>query len=218
MVFGTRSKVKQAKNLVLKMNDTPLQVVPTYKYLGMTLDSVLSFNCQVNATVSLVAYKANLLGKVKKFLKNEVALKIYKSMILPYFDYGDIIYNTANKDRLEKLQRVQNRCLKICMNLDMRHDTDELHTLAEMPKLQNRRTAHINNFMYKRLSKPNLRDTRNIRTRAHDAPLLKLNVPKVEAYKRSIEYAGSLQWNNLPKEERNINSYEAFKKRQKLLM
>ena len=190
----------------------------TYKYLGVTLDSVLSLNGQVSTTLSLVAYKANLLAKIGKFLKEEVALKIYNSMILPYFDYNDILYNAADKDGLEKLQRVQNRCLKICMSLDMRHDTDDLYTLTGMPKLQTRRTAHINNFMHKRLNKPELLDNRDIRTRAYDAPLFKLSVPKVEAYKRSIEYVGSLQWNNLPNEERNIKDSDTFKARQKQYM
>ena len=188
MVFGTRSKVKKAKDVAVKVNNTPLQMVPTYKYLGITLDSILSFNCQVKTTISLVAYKASLLAKIRKFLTKDVALKIYKSMILPYFDYGDILYNGACKEGLDKLQRLQNRCLKICLNVNMRFDTNELHASTKMPMLQARRTAHVNNFMYKRLDKPMLRDNRDIRTRAHDAPLFKIKIPKVEAYKRSIQY------------------------------
>ena len=218
MVFGTRSKVKKAKDLVVKVDNTPLQIVPTYKYLGITLDSTLSFNCQVKSTMSIVAYKANLLAKIRKFLRKEVAMRIYKSMILPHFDYGDILYNTACKEGLDKLQRLQNRCLKICINVNIRFDTNELHTRTNMPMLQARRTAHLNNFMYRRLAKTELLDRRDIRTRAHDAPLLRVAIPKVEAYKRSVEYAGSLQWNTLSKSERSICNFDAFKARQKQLM
>ena len=218
MVFGTRSKVKKAKDLVVKVDNTPLQIVPTYKYLGITLDSTLSFNCQVKSTMSIVAYKANLLAKIRKFLRKEVAMRIYKSMILPYFDYGDILYNTACKEGLDKLQRLQNRCLKICINVNVRFDTNELHTRTNMPMLQARRTAHLNNFMYRRLAKTELLDRRDIRTRAHDAPLFRVAIPKVEAYKRSVEYAGSLQWNTLSKSERSICNFDAFKARQKQLM
>ena len=52
--------------------------------------------------MSMVAYRTNLLTKIRKYLTEKVALKIYKSMILPYFDYGDVVYNTANKDGLDK--------------------------------------------------------------------------------------------------------------------
>ena len=198
------------------MGGTPLQVVPTYKYLGVTLDSTLSYNNQVKSTMSMVAFKTNLLAKIRKFLSEQVALKINRSMVLPYFDYGDVIYNTANKDGLDKLQRLQNRCLKICKNVNIRFDTDELHRATKMPRLQARRTAHINNFMYKRLGRTDLRDGRDIRTRAHDAPLFKVGIPKGEAFKRSVVYAGSCQWNSLPAELRSIESYDVFKAKQKM--
>ena len=72
--------------------------------------------------------------------------------------------------------------------------------------------------MYKRLGNLSLVDRRDVRTRAHDAPLFKIKVPKCEAYKRSIEYAGSLQWNNLNKDLRSIDDFDRFKARQKMLM
>ena len=99
MVFGTRHKVKKAKHVVLKLEGTQLQVVPTYKYF--TLDSVLSFNYHVKNVSNMVAYKTNLLGKICKFLNEDVPLKIYKSMILPYFDYGDVVYTSASKEGLD---------------------------------------------------------------------------------------------------------------------
>ena len=156
MVFGTRQKVKKAKGVILRLEGTQLQVVPTYKYLGFILDSVLTFNCHVKNVSNMVAYKTNLLGRIRKFLNDDVALKIYKSMILPYFDYGDVIYNSAGKDGLEKLQRLQNKCLKICKRLDVKFSTKELHRITKTSRLDDRRSAHINNFMYGRLGRDHL--------------------------------------------------------------
>ena len=218
MVFGTRNKVKKAKNVVLKLEGSQLQVVPTYKYLGFTLDSVLSFNYHVKNVSNMVAYKTNLLGKVRKFLNEDVALKIYKSMILPYFDYGDVVYNSANNEGLDKLQRLQNRCLKIFKRLNVRHNTKNLHNITNTSMLKDRRIAHLNNFMYGRLSRENTLDQRDIRTRAHDAPMFLVKVPKLEAYKRSVEYTGAIQWNNLPPDVRNIDNVANFKQTQKTLL
>ena len=61
-------------------------------------------------------------------------------------------------------------------------------------------------------------DNRNIRTSAHDAPLFKVKVPKLEMYKRSVEYAGAVQWNMLPAEVRNIKEQNALKNKQKDIM
>ena len=195
MVFGTRQRVKRAKEAVIKVGSTPLQIVPSCKFLGFTLDSTLSFNHHVKTVAAMVSYKANPLAKIRKFLTDAVALKTYKSMILPYFDYGDVIYNSASQEGLNKLQKLQNRCLKICKGFNGRFGTEGLHAITKMPRLENRRVAHIN-----RLSKPSLLDDSEIRTMAHDTHLFKLEVPKVEAYKRSLQLAGSLQWNNLPVE------------------
>ena len=96
MVFGTRNMVKKAKNVQLPVRCLPLQTVPTYKYLGRSLDSALTLNYHVKNVSNMISYKAILLGKIRKFLTEKVALKIYKSMILPYFDYGDVIYNNTN--------------------------------------------------------------------------------------------------------------------------
>ena len=218
MLFGTRHKVKKAKGSLVHVGGVPLQIVPSYKYLGFTLDSTLSFNHHVNTVVSMVSYKVNLLAKIRKFLTDTVALKIYKSMILPYFDYGDVIYSTANQDGLDKLQRLQNRSLKICKGLNIRYSTNALHRLTKMPMLKVRRTAHISNFMHGRLKHDFLLDNREVRTRAHDAPLFKVAVPRVETFKRAIGYAGSLQWNNLPADTRSIKDSKLFKDRQKAIM
>ena len=218
MIFGTRYRVKRAKGVVIKIGDVPLQIVPTYKYLGITLDSTLSFNYHVRSATSTISYKVNLLVKIHKFLCEGVALKVYKCMILPYFDYGDVIYSTASQEGLDKLQRLQNRSLKICKKLNTRFNTKDLHAITKTPMLAARRRAHINNFMYGRLKNESLVDERDIRTRAHDAPLFRIEVPQNEAYKRSVKYAGALQWNALDRDTRKIDCFDSFKAKQKHAM
>ena len=38
---------------------------------------------------------------------------IYKTMVLPYMDYGDLIYDGADYNALKRLQPLQNRGLRI---------------------------------------------------------------------------------------------------------
>ena len=218
MFFGTRQRVKKAKGNVLLINGTQIQAVPTYKYLGLTLDSTLSFAYHVKSVMSMVAYKTHLLSKIRRYMTEEVALKIYKSMIIPYFDYGDVIYGCASNEGLDKIQRLQNRCLKICKNYNARFHTRALHLETGFPSLSARRIAHVNNFMFSRLSDKSKVDVRDIPTRAHDAPLFRVKIPALEAYKRSVEYRGSIQWNQLSGETRGIDDVKVFKKDQKRKM
>ena len=74
------------------------------------------------------------------------------------------------------------------------------------------------NFMYLRKSNVRLLNNREIRTRAHDAPLFDISVPRCEAYKRSVGYYGAAAWNEISPVIRNTDTYLKFKYLQKLKM
>ena len=133
-------------------------------------------------------HKVTILSKVKKYLNDCTALLIYKSMILPYLDYADVVLDKAYSKDLDKLQRLQNRCLKICASRDRLFSTDLAHKLANTPFLSDRREAHTLNFMYKRKSNKKLLNNREIRTRAHDAPLFAVTIPRCAAFQHSAGY------------------------------
>ena len=84
-----------------------------------------------------------------------------------------------------------------------------------MARLADRRVAHLRNYMYKRSQEESYLDKREVNTRERDANVFKVFIPKGEAYKRSVLYKGAVEWNNLEVETRNINSYLAFKNKQK---
>ena len=137
-------------------------------------------------------------------------------MILPYIDYGDMIYYGACTTDLDKLQRLQNSSLKTFLGRGRRFDTDRAHREAKAPFLADRRKAHTKNCMYtRRLHRPDLLNNKQIRTRAHDAPLYDIKVPRCEAFKRSVCYHGGIEWNTLPSDVRNSNEYVKFKQLQK---
>ena len=218
MVFGSRSKIKKANNVGLFMNGDKLKKVPTFKYLGIVLDPTLNFNHHISTVMRTVLHKMTLLAKMKKYINNRVALLIYKTMILPYLDYADVIYHNSMSGDLNKLQRLQNRCLRVCLGYDRRFSTDRVHKLATTAFLVDRRKSHVLNFMYLRQRKGHLLNTREIRTRAHDAPLFNVKIPRCEAFKRSIGYFGSVMWNELPVDTRNANPYLLFKYNRKVDM
>ena len=219
MAFGSRSKIKKCNKAHIRLNGERLKLTPSFKYLGITLDSTLNFGQHVSSIVRMVHHKISLLGRIKKYLKNDVALKIYKSSILPYLDYADPIFHNARAADLDKLQRLQNRCLRVCLGHNRDFSTNRAHKDSGTPFLKDRRKAHTLNFMYVRKDKkPSLLNKREIRTRAHDAPLFLVGVPRCEAYKRSVCYHGATAWNDLAPATRNIDTYEKFKNVQRVEM
>ena len=218
MIFGSRHKVKKARGAKVKIGNDQLSLVPSFKYLGFTLDSTLNFSNHLTSVTKTILHKLHLLSKMKGYLNDDTSLNIYKSMLLPYFDYADVIYDKAGANLLKKLQTLQNKGLRLCLGRERRFSSDAIHKLSATPFLRDRRKAHILNFMYKRKDRRELLNVREIRTRAHDAPLFDVVIPRCEAFKRSIGYFGASQWNNLPPVTRNADSYSVFKAWQKKSM
>ena len=136
-------------------------------------------------------------------------------MILPYFDYGDIVYMFSSKNELDKLERLLERCINICTKTYGRDNIDNLRTEHKLPKLEKRRICHINNYMYKRTTNVEYIDPERIQTRSQSAKKIIVNKPNLEAYKRSIIYSGAVSWNVLDIEMKNIQIFDAFKYHQK---
>ena len=155
---------------------------------------------------------------MKKYLSNDTATLIYKTMSLPYFDYTDVIINRANGRDTDKLQTLQNKCLRICLGAERRFSIKRAHKTTNVPFIKDRREAHVCNFMFKRKSKVSLLNRREIRTRAHDAPLCIVPVPRCESFRRSVSYHGSTLWNSLNVNVRNIGNYQTFKLNRKNAM
>ena len=215
MIFGTKHKLKRLHVPHLYMNGIPLDYVTTYKYLGITADQTLSFNPNLNQIIKAVSYKLSLLGKIKRYISTEAAVQVYKSMIIPYFDYGDVLYHCSSVKLLDKLQSLQNRGLKICFGQGIGLTIEEMHIRSNMSFLQQRRVQHVYTFMYKQQTNHEILDVRNIRTRAHDASLYITIRPMCAKYKQNVFYYGARLWNLLPVNERKIDTYENFKNVQK---
>ena len=66
--------------------------------------------------------------------------------------------------------------------------------------------------MFKRSLLPSYVDQRQIATRAHVGPLLKIQLSNSAQYDRSVEYHGASCWNSLPPGRRLATTYNIFKK------
>ena len=211
MVFTTSPR-KKLPPINLLLRNERLAVVDSYKYLGLTLDSALNYEQHIKYMVKTISHKLFLLTKVRKFLTQVAAERVYKAMILPYFDYADIIYEACTHDKLVKLQRLQNRSLRCIAGPDyMNFSTDDLHKRFNLCKLATRRKQHLANFMFKRSHEPRYIDNRNLITREHRKKLMVVVKPNSEKVKNSLQYKGSKLWNSLSIAHQTCETYNCFK-------
>ena len=127
-------------------------------------------------------------------------------------DYGDVVYQAATSDLLCKLQRLQNRALRIITKYDDNYQsTTAIHQSLRILPLSRRRYVHTNNFAYKRSIQPKYVDNRNLLTRAHGKKLLLCPRPRTERFKNSVVYTTAKCWNELSLDEQRASSYNSFK-------
>ena len=70
----------------------------THKYLGMTLDSKLSHENDLQSVFSRVNKTIDLLRKFQPSLPRKSLVTIYKSFISPHLNYVDVVYDRASKE------------------------------------------------------------------------------------------------------------------------
>ena len=211
MIFGLRSRLKEVGQHSLSFGEKSIDRCISFKYLGVILDPVLNFNMQAESAYKKIVYRVHQMAVLRDSMSNDTMLNVYKTMVLPHADYGDIFYGVARKAILDKMQIVENRALRMSLGLDYRFPVIPTHQRAAISKLEPRRKMHLVNFMYKQQSNPVLVNDRNVYTRAHDATLFLCIKPKNESSKKSSLYRGAIAWNNLPVHIRSIADYESFK-------
>ena len=70
-------------------------------------DAFLNYTKHLENCLKLISLKAYLLNKIRMYINMHTAVTIYKTMILPVMEYGDVIYDGANQKLLKDLQTSQ---------------------------------------------------------------------------------------------------------------
>ena len=86
----------------LFFNNSEIKLSSNQKHLGLTLDSKLSFNENINDKIHQANKVVGLLRKLQTILPRNSLLTIYKSFIRPLLDYADVIYYQPSKASFSK--------------------------------------------------------------------------------------------------------------------
>ena len=215
MVFGSTQGLAELPDFQMYFDGSPLQHVMSYKYFGMTLDSQLNYNLYVNKVVASVSGNLKQFHRMRSFLNVKAALLVYKSMLLPLLEYGDVFLSAASLGNRKKLQVLQNKGLRCALNKGLETSSDSLHNEANLLKLKYRREQHLLNFMFnfsKDSAKLKYKPTTTMTTRSQAKKLFRIKKPNTEKYKKSFSYRGAQKWNALPATVQHSTDKGAFKR------
>ena len=171
--------------------------VSEFKYLGVVLDENLSWKAHVKYLIAKVGKRVGMLGQLWKNLTVGAANTLYKSLIVPIFDYYDSVWSCCNKCDANGLERLQRRGAKI---VSMSSSSDSAMQILKWVPLETRRDKHVWKLVKKCLTNNVPQFLRKYFTFNRDVvPRITrqsncLRIPRVrtEAAKRAFFYNGAL--------------------------
>ena len=181
----------------------------TYNYLGVKLDRSLSLRKQIDITYKKASGKLYLLRRIRPQLTVEVALTIYKTMLIPLFTYCSIISSTYTETLNQRINSFERRAHEVIFKRKSNFPNN-----ASIRSIQRKRLStqvfncvhgnvcdNYNNYFTIMSNK-----TRNCNN------LLRLPKIRLETTKKSFYFNGAKVFNELSKEVRSASTITGFVK------
>jgi len=221
ILFAPKGKSKKLDSLDISLGNIEIKQHSKVSYLGCILDENLKGESMALNVIKKINMRLMFLYRKNKFLTPQLRRMLCNALIQPNFDYACTAwYPNLNKNLLKKLQIMQNKCIRFCLQLDNRSHIGE----AQFKKINwlpvNDRVSQISNvFVFKYFAKKtpyyigelfeNL-ENRSISTRNS---FLKLRQPSVKTNfgKKALFFTAPALWNKLSCDLKQCKSVNSFK-------
>ena len=121
ILFSTKNRKRKIGTLDIQYGDVKIKQYSKVTYLGFELDENLSEEAMVLKVMNKINSRLKFLYGKNRYLTPFPKRLLCNALIQPHFDYVcSAWYPNPNKILKSKLQTVQNRCIKYCLQLDNR--------------------------------------------------------------------------------------------------
>lgn len=192
----------------LVFDGVQVQFVDRMVNLGVVFKSNLEWDGHINSQCSKIYYSLKRLNITTRHLDIETKKRLFKTLLMPHFTYGDFIYTNATIGSLDRLRVALNACVRYVYNLSRFSHVSHLQaSLLGCPfikfyKFRSCMTlfkiikTKTPDFLFSKLTPFRGTRTRNFRIPNHSSSY----------YSQSFFVRGVVSFNSLPN---NIKSIEA---------
>ena len=183
------------------------------KYLGLILDHQLKFVEHIDYIKKKIAKRIGAMYKSKNLLPLKYRKMFANSLMLPHFDYLDLIWSKTTKTKLNELDILYKKIAKIALDYDILERSKKVYEDMNWLPLHLRRQLHTSTYMYKIIngnSPPQMRDKfLYISGGSRDGEKCNIYINKSKSHKHFF-YLGAKSWNILPQPLRQAESAKQF--------
>lgn len=194
-----------------------VEEVFSFEFLGLTLDSTMSWAAHVDLLKRKLSSLCGVLRKTSSFLPTSALKKLYFALIHSRLQYLIANWGHAQESCLQKLQVIQNRCLKIVFRRPFLYPTRLLYNDPKDSILPVRAMHEFQMLLHirKNINSP---DVTLVRRRMHEGRASRqaghfyLVRARTEFGRKKIAFIGSKLYNALPQSCKDSPTFINFKK------
>ena len=200
------------------MAGVELQITPCEKDLGVYIDNKLKFHDHVAHAVNKGNRMLGLIKNTFSCLDKETIPKLYKALVRPHLEYGNVIWHPRFEMDKIAVEKVQRRATKLVPELKHLPYEERLKEL-NLPSLEHRRRRGDMIHVYKIMSKIDRVDPEALferadhtGTRGHSQKLFRKR-SRLELRANSFSQRIVEDWNTVPESVVSAPTLNAFKSR-----
>lgn len=204
----------------LLLDGTPIAETDHHTHLGLTLNNKMTWNDHIDRICTKVAKTLNSFKRIKHIVPRSTLQSLYKCLIRPVLDYGDIIFDNMTLECSKRLDDIQREAALICTGAMRRTNTLLLLHEVGWEPLETRRKNHklilyfkmINDLSPSYLSTliPNLVNHTS-RYNLRNSNSLRIPYARTARLYKYFTVSTARLWNDLPDSIKNSNTLNQFK-------
>ena len=147
MIFSYKNKLPNYPSLFL--GNQKITLVKKHTHLGLTFDTKMTWK----EHITNISYKANQrlnnIKRIRHIIPRKVADNLYKALVRPTMEYGDVIFDNVSQHLVKQLEQVQREAMVMITQSYRRTPTKNLHKETGLSPLMDRRKEHRLIMYYK---------------------------------------------------------------------
>ena len=112
VIFHAINKPKNSVVTIL-INKQAIDEVKSVKYLGILIDSQLTFKNQIDELSKKVSRAIGVLYKLRPYVTTKILTSVYYAIVYPFLLYGITVWGSASKTLLEPIHIMQKKIVRM---------------------------------------------------------------------------------------------------------
>ena len=222
VIFHSQKR-KLCEHIVVKIGNKKIKEESHVRFLGVLLDSPLSWEYQLIELSKKLARTTGMFYKIRHYAPKDTLVLLYHSIFASFLTYGVSVWGLTHPTLLDPISVLQKKILRVITFSDINAPSTPIFDSLKILKFNDIIPFQIVSFVYECVHSiaptyfsgyfTKIENIHSIGTRqSNRGDLFALRCNTTQYGLRSIHYSGVRLWNSLPSEIRNSCSLSIFKR------